>query len=104
MHTTLLTTLKTKNWIGKHLDEKKQYEEIRETCISTGGNLLLSDIKAHKEASDTIKIFPLQDQKTGAILVTQTEQMLKQQGYVAALEWIIGIVEHYQNNEYQGDN
>ena len=85
------------------MEEKKIFEEIKDACLSKGMELLLNDIKEHKKASDTIKVAPLLH-NNGNVLSSQTDQMLKQLGYVAALEWMIGIIEWYQSNEYQEDD
>lgn len=81
------------------MTEKEEFELIQEACLSDGVKLLVEDIKKAKEASDTIKVVPLIE--NGVLICSQTDQMLKQQGQVAALEWVLGIIEHYQTGEYQ---
>ena len=81
------------------MTEKEEFNAIKDACLSSGGNLLLQDIDTNLKSTDTIKVMPLVD--NGVVICTQSEQMLKQQGYVAALEWVKGIMEHYKNTEYK---
>ena len=80
------------------MTEQEEFELIQEACLSDGVKLLVQDIKKAKEASDTIKVMPLIE--NGQVLCSQTDQMLKRQGEVSALEWVLGIIEHYQTGEY----
>ena len=86
------------------MDDKQKFEALHESCVSIGTKILVQDIEANKNASDTINVMPLLDQVTGAVLSSQTDQMLKQQGYVAGLNWVLGIIQHYQENEYQEED
>jgi len=85
------------------MEEKEKFEKIKDACLTKGMELLLNDIKENRKWSDTIKVAPLLHE-SGNVLSSQTDQMLKQLGYVAALEWIIGTIEWYQSNEYQEDD
>ena len=80
------------------MTEKEEYNAIRDSVLSEGIKLFLEDIKKNANASDTIKVMPLVD--NGVVLCSQTDMMLKQLGYVEALNWVTGLIEHYQNNEY----
>jgi hypothetical protein len=84
---------------GSYMTEEDEFKLLKEACLSEGGKLLLQDIITSKEATDTIKVAPLVD--NGVVVCSQTDQMLKQQGYVAALEWVIGIMQHYRDNQYE---
>ena len=83
------------------MTEKEEFELIQEACLSDGVKLLVQDIKRAKEASDTIKVTPLIE--NGQVLCSQTDQMLKRQGEVSALEWVLGVIQHYQESEYVED-
>ena len=83
------------------MTEQEEFELIQEACLSDGVKLLVQDIKKAKEASDTIKVMPLIE--NGQVLCSQTDQMLKRQGEVSALEWVLGLIEHYQENKYVDD-
>ena len=86
------------------MTEQEQFEKIKDACLSEGGKLLIQDLEANRNASDTINVPPLIDPQTGVMLSSQTDQMLKQQGYVAALNWVIGIMEHYQTQQFEDNN
>jgi hypothetical protein len=83
------------------MTEQEAFEAIKEACLSKGGKLLLEDITAAKEASDTIKVMPLVE--NGVVLVSQTDMMLKQQGWVSGVEFVIGLMQHYINEQYEGE-
>lgn len=84
------------------MTEEQEFEAVKDMMLTEGAKILLEDIRRNLKASDTIKVTPMIDTKTGSVLVSQTDQMLKQQGYVAALEWVVGIMQHYRDNHYQG--
>ena len=86
------------------MTEKEEYNAVRDSVLTKGIELLLGDIKKNASASDTIKVQPLTDPQTGVLLCSQSDMMLKRLGYVEALDWITGLIEHYQNNEYEGDS
>jgi len=85
------------------MTEKEEYNAIRDSVLTKGVELLLEDIKKNLAASDTIKVMPLTDPQTGVLLCSQSDMMLKRLGYIEALDWITGLIEHYQNNEYEGE-
>lgn len=78
-------------------EEKLLIEKIKEGCLSEGIKILIDDIKKHKSSSDTIKIYPILDNNSKLMLSSQSDEMLKRLGYVSALEWVIGLMEYYQN-------
>ena len=84
------------------MTEKEEYNAIRDSVQTKGIEILLEDIKKNLEASDTIKVMPLMHE--GVVICSQTDQMIKRLGYVEALDWITGLIEYYQNNEYEGDD
>ena len=83
------------------MNDKQKFEALHNDCLSEGIKILVQDIEVNKSTSDTINVMPLIDPKTGVILSSQTDQMLKQQGYIAGLNWVLGIIQYYQENEYQ---
>ena len=80
--------------------EKKIIESIKSALNEEGAKTLIEDIEAHKEASDTISVIPVVDTKTGQVLSSTTDELLKRQGYVMALNWVLGIMRHYQTFDF----
>lgn len=83
------------------VSDQEEFEKIQEACLSEGVKLLLMDIIGHKDASNTIKVMPIWDEQTKNVISSTSDEMLKRLGYVSALEWVIGIIEYYQNNTYE---
>ena len=83
------------------MDKQREFEIIKDACQSDGGKLILDDIRVNKMASDTILVMPIIDPVTKSILSPANDEMLKRVGYVQALNWVIGIIEHYQTAEYE---
>lgn len=81
------------------MDEKAKFELLKDLALSDGGKLLLDDIRINKDTSDTIFVMPLID--SGMVISPIADEMLKRQGYVQALNWMIGILQHYQTAEYE---
>lgn len=80
--------------------ERQIIENIKESLLTDGGKTLIEDIKKHRKAYDTAKVLPIIDETTKSVLSTTTEELLKRQGYICALDWVIGIMEHYQNFDF----
>ena len=78
-------------------DEKKELEAIKDMCRSPGMSLFLGDLVKHKNSSDTTKVMPIFDQNMKIMLSSQSDELLKRLGYVSALEWVIGLIEHYKD-------
>lgn len=74
----------------------EEAEEVQSILKTKGGEILMERLREHAKASDTLKVFPVVD-NNGVVLVTQTEQMLKAQGYVSGVEAALGIIETYLN-------
>lgn len=85
------------------IEEQRIIEKIVESCRSDGIKTLLEDIKKHKTSADTIKIMPIFDDQMKIVLSSQSDEMLKRCGYVTALEWVIGLIEYYQNYTEEKD-
>ena len=85
------------------MTEQEQFEAIKDTFLSIGGKIFLEDVIKNKEASDTVMVMPLIDQSTGLMVSTQADEMLKRQGYVQALNWVIGSIGHYQTAQFEED-
>ena len=83
------------------MDQKAEFELLKELCLSDGGRLLLEDVKKNKNASDTIMVMPIVDDVTKQVLSPATDEMFKRIGYVQALNWLIGVMEHYQTAQYE---
>lgn len=81
------------------MNEQKIFETIQESCLSDGIKILIKDIERNRDASDTLMIRPFIED--GVVISSQTDQMLKQQGYVQGLNWVLGLIQHYQENDYQ---
>jgi hypothetical protein len=81
------------------MDDKAKFELLKDLSLSDGGKLLLDDIRINKDTSDTIFVLPLID--NGMVISPIADEMLKRQGYVQALNWMMGILEHYQTAEYE---
>lgn len=94
------------------MTEKEQFEVIKDTFLSIGGKIFLEDVIKNKEASDTVMVMPLiqefNDPVTGkpvgsTLVSSQSDEMLKRQGYVQALNWVIGSIGHYQTAQFGED-
>lgn len=77
-------------------NEQEEFEKIQETLLSDGARLFLEDVIAHRDASDTINVMPIWDEQTKNLMSSTTDEMLKRQGYVSALNWVIGIIKYYK--------
>lgn len=86
------------------MNDKKLFELVKDSCLSEGIKVFVQDIEKSRDASDTINVMPLIDQGTGNVLSSQTDQMLKQQGYVAGLNWVLGCIKHYQETNYEEED
>lgn len=85
-------------------EERILIEKIQDACKSEGMKILLEDMRKHKIDSDTIKIMPIFDNTMKVMLSSQSDEMLKRIGYVSALEWAIGLIEHYQTWNFDEDD
>lgn len=83
------------------MDNKAKFELLKDLSLSDGGKLLLDDIVINRDASDTIFVMPIIDEKTGSIVSPSQDELFKRMGYVQALNWMIGILEYYQTGEYE---
>lgn len=81
------------------MDEKAKFELLKDLSLSEGGKLLLDDIRLNRDASDTIFVMPIID--NGTVVSPIADELLKRQGYVQCLNWVIGILEHYQTAQYE---
>ena len=84
------------------MNEKEEFEKIKEACLSEGIKILVEDIKENKKSSDTIMIMPLLDDR-GNIISSSSDEMMKRLGYVQGLSWILGIIDYYQTSDYSED-
>lgn len=80
--------------------ERQIIENIKESLLTDGAKTLIEDIEKHRKAYDTAKVLPIIDATTKSVLSTTTEELLKRQGYICALDWVLGIMEHYQNFDF----
>jgi hypothetical protein len=65
------------------MTDQEQFETIKDSMNTKGAELLLKQIKEHRESSDTILV--------------PTEEMLQRYGYVQALAWIEGLMKQYKD-------
>lgn len=80
-------------------EDERLFELQKDAAQHKGMQLILEDFKKNLNATDTLKQMPLLN--NGVPVVSLTERMMLQSGYVQALEWVIGVVEHYRDNQYQ---
>jgi hypothetical protein len=83
------------------MDEKRKFEVLKDMALSDGGKILIEDIKANKDSSDTIFVMPIIDERSNMIISPTQDELFKRMGYVSALNWLIGVLEYYQSGEYQ---
>ena len=80
--------------------EKDIIEKIKHALNEEGAKILIDDIKRHLQSADTAKVLPVVDNITKNVLSSTTEELLKRQGYVSALEWVVGTMEYYQTFDF----
>lgn len=87
--------------MNEQLIDRESFEKVKEACLHDGMKLFAEDLVKHIHASDTIMVRPLIDPDTKTVLSSASDEMLRRQGYVSALNWVAGIIAHYQNNQYE---
>jgi len=74
------------------MNKEKQFQVLKDLALSDAGKLLIQDIEANKSSTDTL------------LGHTNTNDMLISSGYVQGLDWVLGILKHYQTAVYEDMN
>ena len=67
------------------MTKEEEFYLLKDLALSEAGKLLLQDIKANRDSTDTL------------LGHNSTNDMLVSTGYVQGLDWIAGLLEYYQS-------